>query len=51
MMTELMTAAGFVLAVFGAGIAVGKLVEKINRLDRRAEDEEHRTKSKSNRRP
>ncbi|MCI5882698.1 MAG: hypothetical protein MRZ84_01505 [Eubacterium sp.] len=44
------TLAGFVLAVFGAGVAVGRLVEKIERLDRRKEDEEHKNTSKNDRR-
>ena len=43
------TLAGFILAVFGTGVAVGKLVEKIERLDRRKEDEEHRNTSKNDR--
>lgn len=34
--------AGFIFAVFLFGVAVGKLVEKINRLDRNAEDQEHK---------
>ena len=41
MIMEYITLAGFVLAVFGAGVAVGKIVEKIERLDRKREDEEH----------
>ena len=39
----------FVLAVFGTGVAVGKIVEKIERLDRKHEDEEHMNTSKNNR--
>lgn len=39
MIMEYITLAGFMLAVFGAGVAVGRIVEKIERLDRRKEDE------------
>ena len=39
----------FVLVVFGTGVAVGKIVEKIERLDRKREDEEHISTSKNNR--
>ena len=49
MMMEYITLAGFVLAVFGTGGAVGKIVEKIERLDRKREDEEHISTSKNNR--
>ena len=49
MMMYYITLAGFILAVFGTGVAVGKLVEKIERLDRRKEDEEHRNTSKNDR--
>ena len=35
MMMDYITIAGYTLAVFGAGVAVGKLVEKIERLDRK----------------
>ena len=37
MMMDYITIAGYTLAVFGAGVAVGKLVEKIERLDRKTE--------------
>ena len=50
MMMEYITLAGFILAVFGTGVAVGKLVEKIERLDRKREDEEHKNTSKNDRR-
>ncbi len=40
MSMEYIAVAGFILAVFGAGVTVGKLVEKIERLDRRKEDED-----------
>ena len=49
MMMEYITLAGFVLSVFGTGVAVGKIVEKIERLDRKREDEEHISTSKNNR--
>ena len=49
MMMEYITLAGFVLAVFGTGVVVGKIVEKIERLDRKREDEEHISTSKNNR--
>ena len=35
MMMEYITLAGFILAVFGTGVAVGKIVEKIERLERK----------------
>ena len=37
MMMDYITLAGFILAVFGTGVAVGRIVEKIERLDRRKE--------------
>ena len=40
MMMDYITIAGYTLAVFGAGVAVGKLVEKIERLDRKTEDKD-----------
>lgn len=49
MMMEYIALAGFVLAVFGTGVAVGKIVEKIERLDRKREDEEHISTSKNDR--
>jgi len=49
MMMEYITLAGFVLAVFGTGVAVGKIVEKIERLGRKREDEEHISTSKNDR--
>jgi Co/Zn/Cd efflux system component len=42
--------AGFILAVFVFGITVGKFVEKIERLIREKEDEEHRNAHKNDRR-
>ena len=50
MMMDYITFAGFILAVFGAGVAVGKLVEKSERLIRKKEDEEHNNTSKNDRR-
>ena len=50
MTMEYITLAGFILAVFGTGVTVGKLVEKIERLDRKKVDEEHISKSKNDRR-
>lgn len=39
-MMECITLAGFILTVFGTGVEVGRIVEKIVRLDRRKDDEE-----------
>ena len=50
MIMDYITFAGFILAVFGAGVAVGKLVEKIERLACKNEDEEHNNTSKNDRR-
>jgi len=47
---EYITMAGFILAVFVAGVTVGRLVEKVERHIRRREDEEHRNAQKNNRR-
>jgi len=44
-MTEYISAAGFILAIFVAGVAVGKLVEKIERCIKEQENEEHRRKN------
>ena len=41
MMMDYIALGGFVLSVFVAGIAVGKFVEKVERLTREKEDEEH----------
>ena len=41
MMIDYITLAGFILAVFVSGVAVGKHVEKVERLIRRKEDEEN----------
>ena len=50
MMTDYITLAGFILGVFGTGVAVGRIVEKIDRLERKKEDEEHNNTSKNDRR-
>ena len=50
MMMEYITLAGFILAVFGTGVAGGKIVEKIERLDRREENQAHKNTSKNDRR-
>ena len=50
MTMEYITVAGFVLAIFVAGVAVGKLVEKVERFISKKEDEEHRSAQKNNRR-
>ena len=49
MMMDFITLAGFMLAVFGAGVAVGRMVEKIERLDQRKENEEHKNTNKNDR--
>ena len=49
MMMDYITLAGFILAVFGTGVAVGKIVEKSERLERKKEDEEHNNTSKNDR--
>ena len=50
MAMEYITLTGFVLAVFCAGVAVGKIVEKVERYIRRKEDEEHERTYKNDRR-
>ena len=50
MMTEYITLAGFVLAIFVFGVAVGKLVDKVERFDRWKDSEEHNDTHKNNRR-
>ena len=49
MMMDYITLAEFILAIFGTGVAVGKIVEKIERLERKKEDEEHNNTSKNDR--
>ena len=39
-MMDYISLAGFILAVFVFGVTVGKLVEKIERLSRKKEDED-----------
>ena len=50
MMMEYISLAGFILTIFIAGIAVGKLVEKIERFLYRKEAEEHDDTNKNDRR-
>ena len=50
MTMEYITLAGFVLAVFGAGVAVGKLVEKLEGFVRRNDNQEHKNTRKNDRR-
>ena len=49
MMTDYITLAGFVLAIFVAGIAVGRFTEKVDRYISKNEDEEHKNTSKNDR--
>lgn len=46
MTMDLITVAGFSLAVFVFGVAVGRHVEKIERYIRKSEDEEHKSTKK-----
>ena len=41
MMVYYITLGGFILSVFVTGVAVGKLLGKVERLNRKLEDEEH----------
>ena len=50
MMMDYITLAGSILAIFGTGVAVGRIVVKIERLERKKEDEEHKNTSKNDRR-
>lgn len=50
MMMEYISLVGFILTIFIAGIAVGKLVEKIERFLCRKEGEEHNNTNKNDRR-
>lgn len=47
MMMEYITLAGFILAIFVAGVAVGRLVEKIERNISKKEDKEHEDTKKA----
>ena len=49
MMMDFITIAGFILAVFGAGVAVGKIVEKVERHIRKNDDKEHIFTNKNDR--
>lgn len=49
-MAENITIASFILAVFLFGVAVGKLVEKIERSICKKDNEEHRHERKNDRR-
>ena len=49
-MMDYIALGGFVLSVFVAGVAVGKFVEKVERLTREKENEEHRNARKNDRR-
>ncbi len=49
-MMDCISLAGFILAVFGFGITVGKLVEKIERYISEKEDKGHRDAHKNDRR-
>ena len=50
MMTEYISIVSLLLAIFVFGVAVGKLVDKIERLDRWRDSEEHNNTNKNNRR-
>ena len=50
MMMDIIALGGFILSVFVAGVAVGRFVEKVERLTREKEDEEHRSAHKNDRR-
>jgi len=49
-MMDSITIAGFGLAIFVAGIAVGKFLEKVEGFIRKKEDEEHSNARKNDRR-
>ncbi len=49
MMMDIISLGGFVLTVFVTGVAVGRFVEKVERLIREKEDEEHRSTHKNDR--
>lgn len=48
-MMEYITLAGFILAIFVSGIAVGRLIEKIERFLREKDDQAHKNTSKNDR--
>ena len=49
-MMDYISLAGFILAVFVFGVTVGKLVEKIERMFRKKEDEDSINANKNDRR-
>ena len=49
-MMDYISLAGFILAVFAFGVTVGKLVEKIERMFRKKEDEDSINANKNDRR-
>ena len=49
-MMDYISLAGFILAVFVFGVTVGKLVEKIERLSHKKEDEDSINANKNDRR-
>ncbi len=49
-MMDYISLAGFILAVFVSGIEVGRFVEKVERLAREADDREHKSTHKNDRR-
>ncbi len=49
-MADYISLAGFILAVFVFGIAVGKLIAKIERFIDEKEDDDHRKSQKNDRR-
>ena len=50
MMMDYISLAGFILTIFVTGVAVGKFIEKAERLMRKLEDEEHKDAHKNDRR-
>lgn len=48
-MMDYISLAGLILAVFVSGIEVGKFVEKVERLTRENEDNEHKSTHKNDR--
>ena len=50
MMMDYISLAGFILSVFVVGISFGKFAEKIDRLIRKLEEEEHKDAHKNDRR-
>ena len=50
MMLDYISLAGFILSVFVAGIALGRFAEKVDRLIKKLEGEEHKDAHKNDRR-